>query len=308
MQTDFEKDVDLACQTERGHPFIFKEVNTCNPATITGTLSRISLDEEDDPKLAAHQEGVNFSSLPGNIPPPNLLVAVPPLGTLNELGGDSTPLKKERPGLGSAAGRGVVRFPNGSGGSGSGSGGGGGGGGGGGEGDYMVLPRRTVSLKPPPPPKDESKPLNIALDDPPFPPPPSPMTLQPADGEPVAYASDFSSVAAGVPINMDHHHHHHHHHHHMGVNLNRSYSTLKQLPSTACTPNATRQRQAPQHSCSSSSSSRRAGPEPQGLATPLSPNAGGGPAALPTPNLPGQHPRPPRPPARIPGEEKSTVL
>lgn len=58
---------------------IFKEVNTCNPATITGTLSRISLDDEDDPKLAAHQEagvGVNFSSLPGNIPPPNLIVQV----------------------------------------------------------------------------------------------------------------------------------------------------------------------------------------------------------------------------------------
>ncbi|KAJ8334617.1 hypothetical protein SKAU_G00402560 [Synaphobranchus kaupii] len=68
--TDFEKDVDLACQTERGHPFIFKEVNTCNPATITGTLSRISLDDEDEPKLASHQEGVNFSSLPGNVPPP----------------------------------------------------------------------------------------------------------------------------------------------------------------------------------------------------------------------------------------------
>uniref|UniRef100_A0AAQ4QYG2 Adhesion G protein-coupled receptor B2 n=1 Tax=Gasterosteus aculeatus aculeatus TaxID=481459 RepID=A0AAQ4QYG2_GASAC len=52
IMTDFEKDVDLACQT-----VIFKEVNTCNPATITGTLSRISLDEEDDPKLASHQEG-----------------------------------------------------------------------------------------------------------------------------------------------------------------------------------------------------------------------------------------------------------
>uniref|UniRef100_A0A671RKC7 Adhesion G protein-coupled receptor B2-like n=1 Tax=Sinocyclocheilus anshuiensis TaxID=1608454 RepID=A0A671RKC7_9TELE len=109
IMTDFEKDVDLACQT-----VIFKEVNTCNPATITGTLSRISLDDEDDPKLATHQEGVNFSSLPGNIPPPNLLVQVPPLGPLNELTG-----------------------------------------GGGGEGDYMVLPRRTVSLKPPPPTQDE---------------------------------------------------------------------------------------------------------------------------------------------------------
>lgn len=60
-------------------PVIFKEVNTCNPATITGTLSRISLDDEDDPKLAAHQDGgvgVNFSALPGNIPPPNLIVQV----------------------------------------------------------------------------------------------------------------------------------------------------------------------------------------------------------------------------------------
>lgn len=58
-------------------PVIFKEVNTCNPATITGTLSRISLDDEDDPKLPSHQEGgVNFTSLPGNIPPPNLIVQV----------------------------------------------------------------------------------------------------------------------------------------------------------------------------------------------------------------------------------------
>lgn len=58
-------------------PVIFKEVNTCNPATITGTLSRISLDDDEDPKLHAHQEGgVNFSPLPGNIPPPNLIVQV----------------------------------------------------------------------------------------------------------------------------------------------------------------------------------------------------------------------------------------
>lgn len=58
-------------------PVIFKEVNTCNTATITGTLSRISLDDDEDPKLQAHQEGgVNFSALPGNIPPPNLIVQV----------------------------------------------------------------------------------------------------------------------------------------------------------------------------------------------------------------------------------------
>ncbi|EOA93265.1 Brain-specific angiogenesis inhibitor 2, partial [Anas platyrhynchos] len=71
--TDFEKDVDLACQT-----VLFKEVNTCNPATITGTLSRISLDGDEDPKLNTTSEGgLGFSSLPGNIPAPSILVQVP---------------------------------------------------------------------------------------------------------------------------------------------------------------------------------------------------------------------------------------
>uniref|UniRef100_A0A672QN49 Adhesion G protein-coupled receptor B2 n=1 Tax=Sinocyclocheilus grahami TaxID=75366 RepID=A0A672QN49_SINGR len=192
---------------------IFKEVNTCNPATITGTLSRISLDDEDDPKLAAHQEGVNFSSLPGNIPPPNLLVQVPPLGPLNEL--SEQPLKKEvnveqqgqhqQSGpiyLCTESGLGWAR-PNPSSTQDS-------AGGRGGEGDYMVLPRRTVSLKPPPPAQDEGKPLNITMDDPPFPPPPSPLTLHPAESE--AYPADFTAVD------------------HISMNLNRSYSMLKQLP------------------------------------------------------------------------------
>ncbi|XP_047186010.1 adhesion G protein-coupled receptor B2 isoform X6 [Scophthalmus maximus] len=242
--TDFEKDVDLACQTERGHPFIFKEVNTCNPATITGTLSRISLDDEDDPKLAAHQEGgvgVNFSSLPGNIPPPNLIVQVPPLGGLNEL--SETPLKTEvnvdqqrqqgqqRSGapiyLCTESGLGWARPPassnnsqDGSAGSG-GSGGGGGESGGGGEGDYMVLPRRTVSLKPPVPTSQgglglggEDKPLNIVVEDPPFPPPPSPLTLHPAESE--AYPADFVPSSVG---NMN-----------ITMNLNRSYGTIKTMP------------------------------------------------------------------------------
>uniref|UniRef100_A0A8D3B016 Adhesion G protein-coupled receptor B2 n=1 Tax=Scophthalmus maximus TaxID=52904 RepID=A0A8D3B016_SCOMX len=117
IMTDFEKDVDLACQT-----VIFKEVNTCNPATITGTLSRISLDDEDDPKLAAHQEGgvgVNFSSPPWKHSPSQphcgLGWARPPASSNNSQDG--------------SAGSG-------------GSGGGGGESGGGGEGDYMVLPRR----------------------------------------------------------------------------------------------------------------------------------------------------------------------
>ncbi|KAG7500167.1 adhesion G protein-coupled receptor B2-like [Solea senegalensis] len=230
-QTDFEKDVDLACQT-----VIFKEVNTCNPATITGTLSRISLDDEDDPKLAAHQEGgvgVNFSSLPGNIPPPNLIVQVPPLGGLNEL--SETPLKKEvnvdqqrqqgqqRSGapiyLCTESSLGWARPPASSNNSQDGSAGSGGSGGG--EGDYMVLPRRTVSLKPPAPTSQgglglgcEDKPLNITVEDPPFPPPPSPMTLHPAESE--AYPVDF--VPSGVGnINI-------------AMNLNRSYGTVKTMP------------------------------------------------------------------------------
>ncbi|XP_043938669.1 adhesion G protein-coupled receptor B2 isoform X2 [Protopterus annectens] len=75
IMTDFEKDVDLACQTA-----IFKEVNTCNPATITGTLSRISLDDEDDAKLNTSSEGVNFSNLPGNVAPTNILLQIPKMG------------------------------------------------------------------------------------------------------------------------------------------------------------------------------------------------------------------------------------
>ncbi|XP_077447266.1 brain-specific angiogenesis inhibitor 2 isoform X25 [Stigmatopora argus] len=238
IMTDFEKDVDLACQTERGHPFIFKEVNTCNPATITGTLSRISLDDDDDPKLAAHQDGgvgVNFTSLPGNIPPPNLIVQVPPLGGLNEL--SETPLKKEmnidqqrqqaqqRCGapiyLCTESGLGWARPPGSSNNSQDGSaesGGSGGGGGSGGEGDYMVLPRRTVTIKPPTPPSQglggDDKPLNIAVEDPPFPPPPSPLTLHPAESE--AYPADFMPSGVGdMNINM---------------NMNRSYGTIKTLP------------------------------------------------------------------------------
>ncbi|KAK5855305.1 hypothetical protein PBY51_005415 [Eleginops maclovinus] len=243
IMTDFEKDVDLACQTERGHPFIFKEVNTCNPATITGNLSRISLDDDEDPKLAAHQEGVNFSSLPGNIPPPNLIVQVPTMGGLNEL--SETALKKDvnldqqrqhgqqRSGapiyLCTESGLGWARPPpssntsqDGSACSGGSGGGGSGINGGSGEGDYMVLPRRTVSLKPPGSCSQggglglggEDKPLNIAVEDPPFPPPPSPLTLHPAESE--AYPADFVPSSVG-DMNI-------------AMNLNRSYGTIKTMP------------------------------------------------------------------------------
>ncbi|XP_032971046.1 adhesion G protein-coupled receptor B2 isoform X1 [Rhinolophus ferrumequinum] len=123
--SDFEKDVDLACQT-----VLFKEVNTCNPSTITGTLSRLSLDEDEEPKscLVGPEGGLSFSPLPGNIlvpmaAPPGLGEPPPPQeanpvymcgeGSLRQL--DLTWLRSAEPGS---------------------------------EGDYMVLPRRTLSLQP----------------------------------------------------------------------------------------------------------------------------------------------------------------
>ncbi|KFO34428.1 Brain-specific angiogenesis inhibitor 2 [Fukomys damarensis] len=123
--SDFEKDVDLACQT-----VLFKEVNTCNPSTITGTLSRLSLDEDEEPKscLVGPEGGLSFSPLPGNIlvpmaaspglgepPPPQETNPVYMCGEggLRQL--DLTWLRPTEPGS---------------------------------EGDYMVLPRRTMSLQP----------------------------------------------------------------------------------------------------------------------------------------------------------------
>ncbi|NXT43231.1 AGRB2 protein, partial [Pelecanoides urinatrix] len=139
--TDFEKDVDLACQT-----VLFKEVNTCNPATITGTLSRISLDGDEDPKLNTTSEGgLGFSSLPGNIPPSSILVQVPKMtpnvvAGLSELGDPpAQQLSLETPGpvyLCTESSLRPLEYgwlrapepPR--------------------ESDYMVLPRRTGSLKP----------------------------------------------------------------------------------------------------------------------------------------------------------------
>ncbi|XP_069659064.1 adhesion G protein-coupled receptor B2 isoform X5 [Haliaeetus albicilla] len=139
--TDFEKDVDLACQT-----VLFKEVNTCNPATITGTLSRISLDGDEDPKLNTTSEGgLGFSSLPGNIPPASILVQVPKMtpnvvAGLSELGEPpAQPLSLEAPGpvyLCTESSLRPLEYgwlrapepPR--------------------ESDYMMLPRRTGSLKP----------------------------------------------------------------------------------------------------------------------------------------------------------------
>ncbi|XP_018605065.1 adhesion G protein-coupled receptor B3 isoform X1 [Scleropages formosus] len=59
IMTDFEKDVDIACRSA-----LHKDMGSCRAATITGTLSRISLNDEEEEK---GPEGLNYSTLPGNI-------------------------------------------------------------------------------------------------------------------------------------------------------------------------------------------------------------------------------------------------
>ncbi|KAI1894992.1 hypothetical protein AGOR_G00101390 [Albula goreensis] len=88
-QTDFEKDVDLACQT-----VMFKD------PSISGTLSRISLDDdEDDPKLAGNKEAgaLNLGGLPGNVAPPTVLVQGPPLRGVSDLSDPPLLLKEDKP-------------------------------------------------------------------------------------------------------------------------------------------------------------------------------------------------------------------
>ncbi|OCT78367.1 hypothetical protein XELAEV_18029476mg, partial [Xenopus laevis] len=61
IMTDFEKDVDIACRS-----VLHKDIGPCRAATITGTLSRISLNDEEDENIVK-PEGMSYSTLPGNI-------------------------------------------------------------------------------------------------------------------------------------------------------------------------------------------------------------------------------------------------
>ncbi|NXE93210.1 AGRB2 protein, partial [Menura novaehollandiae] len=190
--TDFEKDVDLACQT-----VLFKEVNTCNPATITGTLSRISLDGDEDPKLNTTPEGgLGFSSLPGNIPAASILVQVPKMtpnvvAGLTELGEPpAQQLSLEAPGpvylCTESSLRpleyGWIRAPEPP-----------------RESDYMMLPRRTGSLKPFP--RDEGT-LGPGADE----------GVPGGAGRPAAEGDAYPGFVA-----VDH----------VNVNLNQPYGTVK---------------------------------------------------------------------------------
>ncbi|XP_075460765.1 adhesion G protein-coupled receptor B2 isoform X5 [Ascaphus truei] len=152
IMTDFEKDVDLACQsdekaswyTAHGETVLFKELNSCHPSSVTGALSRISLDDEDDLKLHKVVDGLSFSHLPGSLSSPGgILLQVPKIthNPVNELS-DHHPKKEvnlERGPLylcpegnlwpldyGEGMGTQEPSL----------------------ESEYMVLPRRTLSLKP----------------------------------------------------------------------------------------------------------------------------------------------------------------
>uniref|UniRef100_A0A8C8RXZ2 Adhesion G protein-coupled receptor B3 n=1 Tax=Pelusios castaneus TaxID=367368 RepID=A0A8C8RXZ2_9SAUR len=61
IMTDFEKDVDIACRS-----VLHKDIGPCRAATITGTLSRISLNDDEEEK-GGNPEGMSYSTLPGSI-------------------------------------------------------------------------------------------------------------------------------------------------------------------------------------------------------------------------------------------------
>ncbi|XP_052049326.1 adhesion G protein-coupled receptor B3 [Apodemus sylvaticus] len=61
IMTDFEKDVDIACRS-----VLHKDIGPCRAATITGTLSRISLNDDEEEK-GTNPEAISYSTLPGNV-------------------------------------------------------------------------------------------------------------------------------------------------------------------------------------------------------------------------------------------------
>ncbi|XP_069847595.1 adhesion G protein-coupled receptor B1 isoform X2 [Dipodomys merriami] len=66
LMTDFEKDVDLACRSGERLTVLNKDIAACRTATITGTLKRPSLPEEEKLKLAKGPPPT-FNSLPANV-------------------------------------------------------------------------------------------------------------------------------------------------------------------------------------------------------------------------------------------------
>ncbi|KFW88980.1 Brain-specific angiogenesis inhibitor 1, partial [Manacus vitellinus] len=93
LMTDFEKDVDMACRS-----VLNKDITTCRTSTITGTLKRPSLPDEEKLKLNHQKVSSNFNSLPANVSKMHLQGSPHYLGAinLNEFSNHSLTLKKDK--------------------------------------------------------------------------------------------------------------------------------------------------------------------------------------------------------------------
>ncbi|KFQ46408.1 Brain-specific angiogenesis inhibitor 1, partial [Nestor notabilis] len=93
LMTDFEKDVDMACRS-----VLNKDITACRTSTITGTLKRPSLPEEEKLKLNHQKGSLNFNSLPANVSKMHLQGSPHYMGAinLNEFSNHSLTLKKDK--------------------------------------------------------------------------------------------------------------------------------------------------------------------------------------------------------------------
>ncbi|XP_009331353.1 PREDICTED: brain-specific angiogenesis inhibitor 1 [Pygoscelis adeliae] len=98
LMTDFEKDVDMACRSGEHITVLNKDITTCRTSTITGTLKRPSLPDEEKLKLNHQKGSSNFNSLPANVSKMHLQGSPHYLGAinLNEFSNHTLTLKKDK--------------------------------------------------------------------------------------------------------------------------------------------------------------------------------------------------------------------
>ncbi|XP_056676720.1 adhesion G protein-coupled receptor B1 isoform X6 [Monodelphis domestica] len=93
LMTDFEKDVDMACRS-----VLNKDITACRTSTITGTLKRPSIQDEEKLKLNHPKTPSNFNSLPTNVSKMHLQGSPHYLGGVNlsEFANHTLTLKKDK--------------------------------------------------------------------------------------------------------------------------------------------------------------------------------------------------------------------
>ncbi|XP_053102389.1 adhesion G protein-coupled receptor B1 isoform X11 [Hemicordylus capensis] len=98
LMTDFEKDVDMACRSGEHMTVLNKDISTCRTMTITGTLKRPSLQDEEKLKLNHQKGSSNFNSLPANVSKMHLQSSPHYLGAinLNDFSNHTLTLKKDK--------------------------------------------------------------------------------------------------------------------------------------------------------------------------------------------------------------------